>query len=368
MALSQGAAGGGLAQPETQAGARDAALLCQRASRNFSRFRSMEFKPFYACPLCISCYGRMVAQPASFRLSQTWSFKNEQYAALCRVGATGRTRAAPTRCCARACRCAVVARSARAGRRGAEIVQADPDRCGRFDARLDGVRRLCRQPAAVRAGRSVRTRRPDRPDCGARRRGRPRAQAGCAFFGRRRSCQRQRLDTDEPDAGAAPVGQRHCRDLLRAAYFMENWTPMIAGCRHRRAAPSFLSPRTAHRDGGGGGGRGPGRRGVPLQEWTARDHACVRPAAPCAKGRKLARWPPNCARRCGWIRWRRTAGPGDGGAGFSPGGAGRIHRDDARPEQRAYRHGYGPRGGALGGIDPLARRGRHGAGGSRRVS
>ena len=199
-------------------------------------------------------------------------------------GATGRTGAAAARC-ARGLRCAwCCAIPPGLGRAWRRDRSGRPDRCGRFDARLDGrARRLCRQPAAVRAGRSVRTRRPDRPDRGARRRGRPRAQAGCVVFGRRRSCQRQRLDTDEPDAGAAPVGQRHCRDLLaRGLFHGELDAHDRAGCRHRRAA---VVPVPAGRRIAMVAAADVGRAGAEflVQEWTgARDHR-VRPAALCAK-------------------------------------------------------------------------------------
>ena len=99
--------------------------------------------------------------------------------------------------------------------------------------------------------------------------------------------------------------------FLRAAYFMENWTPMIGQAVATGGLPSFLSPRDAHRDGGGGG-RGPGRRGVPRagMDGRARDHR-VRPAALCAKGR---------ARRAGRRTGQAVA------AGYA--GAGRLGRGD----------------------------------------
>ena len=100
---------------------------------------------------------------------------------------------------------------------------------------------------------------------------------------------------------------------------MENWTPMIDRPSPRARCHRSCPRRTAHPDGGGGR-RGPGRRGVPVSamDRRARHHRVRRGLI----RRKTwpRRWPPNWASRCGSTCWRRPAGPGRwrGGAGFSP--------------------------------------------------
>ena len=106
--------------------------------------------------------------------------------------------------------------------------------------------------------------------------------------------------------------------FLRAAYFMENWTPMIGQAVATGGLPSFLSPR----DGAS--------RWWRRRTWAgqARSSSCrngrARARSPCPARSPMRqrtcspRWPPNWASRCGWIRWRRTAGPGRWRGGFSP--------------------------------------------------
>ena len=243
---------------------------CASASRNFSRFRSMEFKPFYAC-----------AAPMSSARSSTGG-------PICSNSPTGSPRPRAPR--------------AQAG-------------CVVLSAPI-----LPAAGCVVSVGADL--------------------ASGSGWIRMNRMLEQRLSDS---------IAATFARGL-----FMENWTPMIGQAVATGGLPSFLSPR----DGASRWWRrrtGPGRRGVPRagMDGRARDHR-VRPAALCAKATCSPRWPPNWASRCGWIRWRRTAGPGRWRGGFFARGAGRIHRDDARPEQRAYRHGYGPRGGALGGSIPLA--------------
>ena len=63
-----------------------------------------------------------------------------------------------------------------------------------------------------------------------------------------------------------------------------------------------------------------GRAGAEflVQEWTGARAITVSGPQPYAPRTCSPRWPPNWASRCGWIRWRRTAGPGRWRAGFSP--------------------------------------------------
>ena len=108
--------------------------------------------------------------------------------------------------------------------------------------------------------------------------------------------------------------------FVRAAYFMENWTPMIGQAVATGTLPSFLSPA----DGASRWWRRPTWAGPARSSCLSNGPA--RAPSPCP-GRGLIRrktwprrWPPNWASRCGSTCWRRPAGPGRwrGGAGFSP--------------------------------------------------
>ena len=106
--------------------------------------------------------------------------------------------------------------------------------------------------------------------------------------------------------------------FLRAAYFMENWTPMIGQAVATGGLPSFLSPR----DGAS-------------RWWRRRTWAGQARSSSCRNGRARARSPcparspmrQRRARRAGRRTGQAVAagyagagrlGRGDGGAGFSP--------------------------------------------------
>ena len=102
--------------------------------------------------------------------------------------------------------------------------------------------------------------------------------------------------------------------FVRAAYFMENWTPMIGQAVATGTLPSFLSPA----DGASRWWRRPtGRAGAEFlsQQWTGARAITVSGPRPYSPEDVARRWPPNWASRCGSTCWRRPAGPGDGGAG-----------------------------------------------------
>ena len=254
----------------------------------------------------------MVAQPASFRPSQTWSFKNSNMLPYAVFGATAVPEPPRRRVAARgpagARGCAIPRGGAcRARRRDRASRLTDADALTRA---LTGVRGACRQPAAVRASRPVRT--ADRIALTvARAAVAARVPAGCVVFGRRRSCQRQRLDTDEPDAEQRLSDSgipRRCAGLFHGELDADDRTGRRHGGCHRSCPRGRLAMVAAATWAGAEFLCRNGRR--------ARDHR-VRPR-PYSPEDVLARWPPNWASRCGWMRWRRTAGPGRWRGGFSP--------------------------------------------------
>ena len=260
----------------------------------------------------------MVAQPASFRPSQTWSFKNEQYAALCRVRRHRPYRSRRgRRVAARGLPVRVVLRDpARAGpaARGVEIVQAELTDADALTRALTGVRGAY-VVSPQQYGRADLFELADRIALTvARAAVAARVPKLVALFGRRRSCQRQRLDTDEPDAEQRLLASGIPATFVRAAYFMENWTPMI-GQAVATGTPSFLSPA----DGASRWWRrptwaGPARSSCLSNGRRARHHR-VRAAALFAgrRGRGVGRRTGQAvaARRAGAGR----LGRGDGGAG-----------------------------------------------------
>ena len=293
---------------------------------------------------------------ASFRPSQTWSFKNEQYAALCRVR---RHRPHRSRRGRRVLRAGLPVRVVLRDPPGAGLGRARRrDRSSRltdadaFDARLDGRAAPCRQPAAVRASRPVRTRRRialtvARAAVAARV---PKLVAlssvgadlasGSGWIRMNRMLE-QRLS----DSGIAATFVR------RGLFHGELDAHDRAGCRHRRAAvvpvPADGASRWWRRTWAG-----QARSSCLSNGRRARSPCPAR--SPIAGSDVLAALAAELGKP---LRLDTLAQ--DGWAGAMAGrvfarGAGRIHRDDARSEQRAYRHGYGSCRGALGGIDPLA--------------